>query len=293
MIGLGRLLGFVWVGRHRSFARAAREFPYPISQPGLFQQVQKLEDELGFSLFHRTAKDRMELTAAGRALYEEVAPFLGRLEELVGQLRAGNCGILRIEASALVLRQLVPLWMRELRASDASMEIRVAETDAADASRILTGQTDLVVDFLPADLPKAIESRVIGFAHGYLVVPATRSRKRLVRLETVEHDEFIAYPTGTPHRALQDTALRDAGLAPRRITEVGTADSMVALAAAGLGFTLVPWIASEGPRTAGTWAFRQERMDAVFPIRCAWSRSAAAEPTIVAALAAAPNPNGA
>ena len=114
----------VWVARHRSYAKAARAFPYPITQPGLFQQVRRLEEELEVALFVRTAKDRVELTAAGRALFERVSPFLEDLEELVGMLRGGSGGILRLEASALVLRQLIPDWLRNIRAHEENGDPR-------------------------------------------------------------------------------------------------------------------------------------------------------------------------
>ena len=75
MIQLQRLEGFYWVARCEGYARAARAFPYPITQPGVHQQVKRLESELGVRLFERVGKDRVVLTPQGRALYEYVAPF--------------------------------------------------------------------------------------------------------------------------------------------------------------------------------------------------------------------------
>jgi len=44
MVGIHRLEGFYWVARTGGYASAARAFPYPISQPGVHQQVKKLEE---------------------------------------------------------------------------------------------------------------------------------------------------------------------------------------------------------------------------------------------------------
>ena len=63
-----RLEGFYWVARTGGYAKAARAFPYGITQPAVHQQVRKLEQELGVALFERVGKDRMQLTAAGREL---------------------------------------------------------------------------------------------------------------------------------------------------------------------------------------------------------------------------------
>ncbi|MDX2010730.1 MAG: LysR family transcriptional regulator, partial [Myxococcaceae bacterium] len=58
-MNLQRLEGFYWVARQQGYARAARAFPYPITQPGVHQQVRRLEDELGVKLFERVGKDRV------------------------------------------------------------------------------------------------------------------------------------------------------------------------------------------------------------------------------------------
>src|SRR5687768_5514536 len=111
MIQLQRLEGFYWVARCEGYARAARAFPYPITQPGVHQQVRRLEDELGVRLFERVGKDRVILTPEGRALYAYVAPFYEGLPPVVQSLRGGQVGgTLRIQASGHVLRHLLPPW---------------------------------------------------------------------------------------------------------------------------------------------------------------------------------------
>src|SRR5271166_1892663 len=59
MTSLDRLTGFYWVARTQGYARAVRSFPYPITEPGVHQQVRRLEKELGVPLFVRVGKDRV------------------------------------------------------------------------------------------------------------------------------------------------------------------------------------------------------------------------------------------
>src|SRR6187431_2518178 len=92
MMPLQRLEGFYWVARTEGYARAARAFPYPITQPGVHQQVKRLEGELGLTLFTRVGKDKVVLTPAGQALYAEVAPFLERWPQTIAALRGGTYG---------------------------------------------------------------------------------------------------------------------------------------------------------------------------------------------------------
>ena len=56
MIQLHRLEGFYWVARSGGYARAARAFPYPITQPAIHQQGKKLETGLGVALRERVGR---------------------------------------------------------------------------------------------------------------------------------------------------------------------------------------------------------------------------------------------
>src|SRR5262249_61602674 len=88
-----RLEGFYWVARTGGYARAARAFPYPITQPGVHRQVRRLEQELGgVILFERVGRDAMRPTPAGALLYALCAPFF---EELPRVGRAIGSGRLR------------------------------------------------------------------------------------------------------------------------------------------------------------------------------------------------------
>lgn len=68
---------FIAVAETKSFTHAARN--YYIAQTAMSQQISALEKELGFLLFHRTNR-MVELTDAGRVLYEEIRPLALELE---------------------------------------------------------------------------------------------------------------------------------------------------------------------------------------------------------------------
>src|SRR5262249_19575813 len=125
MIPLQRLEGFYWVAKTEGYARAARSFPYPITQPGVHQQVRRLESHLDVQLFERVGKDRVVLTPAGRLLYEFVAPFFEKLASVEQMIRTGAEGALRIQASPHLLRQLLPPWLRRIQSKYPGINLEV------------------------------------------------------------------------------------------------------------------------------------------------------------------------
>src|SRR5687768_4785967 len=138
---LHRLEGFYWVARFRGYARAARGFPYPITQPGVHHQVKKLEEELGIALFERVAKDEVRLTGAGERLYSFCAPFFEELPILVDRMKSDSVGgVLRIDASGLVLRELMPAWIQRLRAAHPDVEIELSEIQVPESTRLSRGE---------------------------------------------------------------------------------------------------------------------------------------------------------
>lgn len=68
---------FASVARHRSFTKAAEELH--IAQPAVSQQIQALEQELGFRLFDRSHQE-VSLTRAGRAYYLDSLSILEALD---------------------------------------------------------------------------------------------------------------------------------------------------------------------------------------------------------------------
>ncbi|CAM3189352.1 LysR family transcriptional regulator [Corallococcus sp. ZKHCc1 1396] len=290
MIQLQRLEGFYWVARMGGYTRAVRAFPYPITQPGIYQQVKRLTEEVGVELFTRVGKDRMALTPAGRELYAFVAPFLEGLPQVARSLKTGERGgTLRIHASNLVLRHLLPPWLGRLRGVRPDIQVRLFESAAPELARLRLGETDLLVDHLP-ELPHDVESREVGRVKGFIVLPRAHAlaRSRSVNLKQLEAEPFIGY--GSDHHLL-DLQLRALALHdvhPRQVHSADSAESILAFVAAGLGFSLVPSFQPEGPRAAGVVAWPLTRPRAEFPIHAVWLKSRQPAPLMAAAMAFAP-----
>lgn len=283
MISLNPLEGFYMVAVHRSYARAARQFRYPISQPGVHQQVKKLETDLEVKLFERVGRGEMALTAAGRYLFDFVRPFFEQLPAVTRAIAARQFGgELRIEAGNMAVRQVLPAWVRAMRGARPDVSVSLAECPFPDLERLRSGACDLLVDFLP-DLPPWCAGREVARAVAWLVVPADQfAEGPLPDLDALAGLPLVAYPAETLHRRLQLDALPKA---PEQVVSASSADAILAFVAAGLGFSLIPWVEPEGPQLAGVRAVSFPQ--ATFPISAVW-RADLDSPLIEMALDALP-----
>jgi DNA-binding transcriptional LysR family regulator len=294
MIQIQRLEGFYWVARCESYARAARAFPYPITQPGVHQQVKRLESELGVKLFDRVGKDRVVLTAEGRALYAYVAPFLEGLPALLQSLQGGQVGgTLRIHASGHALRYLLPPWLRRLQSERPDIEVTLFEAKTPAVGLLRAGETDLLVDHLP-EVPADLEVQVVGWARAFLVLPAHHplaKGKRPVQPGHLADEPFIAYSTDLQLREMQLAALAMHGVKPRRIHAADSSETMLAFVAAGLGYSLLASVQPHGPRMAGVISQPLQRPTTRFALYAAWLKRSRPHPLVQAALQRAPHPS--
>ncbi|MET0406222.1 MAG: LysR family transcriptional regulator [Cystobacter sp.] len=290
MIQLQRLEGFYWVARCEGYARAARAFPYPITQPGVHQQVRRLEAELGVRLFERVGKDRVVLTAQGRVLFDAVSPFYEGLPALERSLRSGEVGgRLRIHASGHVMRHLLPPWLRRLRQHRPDIEVALFEAKTPAVSSLRSGETDLLVDHLP-EVPADLEARQVGKTQVFLVVPSLPklAQKGPVSPTPWRDEPFITYSSDTYLRDLQLSALAHFGVVPRRMYAADSSETILGFVAAGLGYSLLASVLPRGPRVPGVTATPLTEPAREFPLYAAWRRGPQTNPLVTALLSLAP-----
>ncbi len=292
MIQLNRLEGFYWVAKTGGYAKAARAFPYPITQPAVYQQVKKLEAEVGVALFERAGKDTILLTPAGRKLHEFVEPFFAELKALTRALRAGDLGgELRVQASALFLRHLMPAWIRRLARRSPQVRIDLQELPERGPDPLRSGDTDLVVTYLDEDRP-GVETRHIADLHAFLVLPADHrlAERKQPRLRDLAGDPFVGFTPGTLPHELQLEELARHGVVPQRTINASSADTILGFVESGVGYSLVPSLREDGPRLRGVVAKRLTGKRHRYPVYAAWRESSNENPLITAALAVAPTP---
>jgi DNA-binding transcriptional LysR family regulator len=273
-IQLHRLEGFYWVARTGGFTAAARAFPYPITQPGVFQQVRRLEDEMGVVLCERSTRDRVRLTPAGERLFSFCAPFFERLPSVVRTLGDDAGGAtLRIDASGLALRQLLPSWVRSLKRARSDFVVEMEETQVPDLDRLRSGAADVIVDHC-ARVPIGFESKVVAIAKSYVVVPrAYAIGRRGFSPSELREVPLVSYHPSLPQHAAQMAGVRRYVGEPARTVSASSADSILAFVEAGLGYSIVPWLDPKGPRGSGIQAFPQRGRGTEHPVSAVWRKA--------------------
>lgn len=243
------LRALIAVAEGKSFLRAAEQLN--LSQPALSRRVQKLEVLVGTPLLERTTRT-VRLTPAG----QEVVPLLRRLLEEIdssllgmmalGERRAGRLTIASIpSATVRFLPDVLERFGQEYR----NVRVRVLDlsaTECADAVR--TGEAEFAIGLPVASDGEIVFEPLADDPYGLvcrrddpladLVDPGWADLVGL-RLVTVH--------MGSGNRTALDAGLAKAGIELRWFYEVTRLTSALALVQAGLGPSVLPRLACEGP----------------------------------------------
>lgn len=161
---------FYYVAKCEGIVAACREIPYGIQQPAVSAQVASLERELGVQLFERRP---FRLTPPGKALYEFVAPFFGRLGEVEEVVRGKVSRVVRLAGLSEVMREHVPGLLVHLRKQHPGLKFTLQEIDQRGAERLIgQGEADLAITVLESRLPQGFRSVVLARLPLCLIVPA-------------------------------------------------------------------------------------------------------------------------
>lgn len=232
----------------RHFGRAAERCH--VSQPTLSAQLKKLEGFLGVALIERRPR-RIALTPAGEAVAARARRMLRDAEDIRALARASQdplAGQLRLGLIPTLGPYLLPRIAPRITRALPKLQLMLHEYQTAPLlKRVLQGELDLAILALPADT-KGLVTRSL-FAEAFLVAMPERHRltaKKRVKTGDLAGEKLLLLEEG---HCLRDQALEVCELAGTeeqdfRATSLETLRQMVA---AGLGITLLPRLAAEGP----------------------------------------------
>jgi len=241
---LRHLRYFIAVAEELHFGRAAERLC--IAQPPLSQQIQQLERELGFRLFHRTQR-HVELTAAGQLMLEEAREILAGLERAAAagrRVARGEVGWIGIGFVGTATYEFLPAALSAFRALHPEVELVLRELVSAKQVQALRDKRIHIGLARPGVVEKGIVS-VPLYQEPLVVALPTRhplAQKERLTLAELEDEPFILFPR-YPKPSYADYLIslcEGVGFSPQVVQEAAEIHTAISLVAAGLGVTLVP-----------------------------------------------------
>jgi DNA-binding transcriptional LysR family regulator len=267
------LRSFVVLAELRHFGRAAQILG--VSQPALSKRLNRLEDKVGGSLLVRGYRD-ITVTEAGRIMFERAKDVLRNAEltiELSRQALRGEAGRLRIGFGIASIAELLPEVLLRFRRSHPGVQVDLLDmASAAQAQALQADQIDLAFLRVPVTAPDVIWTPIL---HERLVVASGQRSAWVDRegLRSLASDPFVMC-SRVVSASYYDHVLalcRQAGFAPRVVTETNDLFSLLQLVRAGIGVALAP-SAAASMRVRGVHYRRLRTTDAAWDIALAWKK---------------------
>jgi DNA-binding transcriptional LysR family regulator len=248
-----RLKAFRAVAVERNFSRGARRIFR--TQPAVSQSVAQLERQVGQKLFERLGRT-VELTPAGRVLFEHVQQAFRILEEAQGKLDAlGGLkqGSLRIGASDTATCYVLPPVLRRFREKYPGVEIIIADHPSpAILQQVLAREVELGMVTLPLRHSGIVVREALEREDVVICSP----RHPLAARRRLKMSDLAAYPLllldrGSNTRAFIDARFQAAGCVPKIAMELANIETIKQLVQLDLGISIVPRVAVEREVSGG------------------------------------------
>jgi DNA-binding transcriptional LysR family regulator len=241
---LRHLRYFVVVAEELHFGRAAARLM--IVQPSLSQQIQQLEDELGFPLLKRT-KRSVELTDAGKVFLVEAQQILAQVQEAKRAARRANLGEvgrLAIGYISSSTYDLLPMMLRAYRDYFPAVEVVLRELTTQEQVRALEANVIQVgLLRLPINSP-LLNAEVVRREPIVSVLPEKHpmAAQEQIAVSQLANEPFVlqSRQRGAGYYLQLMRLCLASGFSPNVVQEVTEMHTIVSLVAAGIGVSLVP-----------------------------------------------------
>ncbi len=211
---------FLAVAKSGQVRRAALDLG--VSQPAVTKGIQRLERELGFPLFDRTAKG-MALTWVATQLHaraQAMRRHLGDAIKEASDLHLGAQGVLRVGVSPLYTQRVfVPACLQLHRQRPAARMVVDINLNDGLLTALRKGDLDVAINAVPAEptddlqaFPLFNDDLCVAVREGHPLL----ARRRL-KLEDLADAEWMLPGTGVGGRRRLEALMAGQGLPPPRV----------------------------------------------------------------------------
>lgn len=238
-----RMRSFVTLAEELHFGRAASRCN--MTQSALSQQIRQLENDLEAELFYRT-KRYVALTRAGEALLPEARKILQNMDDaiyLARQVSNGIEGRLTVGATAPSLFIMVPELVRQFRQIMPGIQVMVREMTTTEQEFALrNGDIDVGICHPPLDDSTIVLTTLSALPFDIVMARSNPlASKRRLQLKDLANEHFIVFARNIAPNMYDGViaTCKDAGFSPKVILEASPAQSIVGMAACGVGIGFV------------------------------------------------------
>lgn len=229
---------FCEIAREEHITRAARNLN--IAQPALSASLNRLEKELGVSLFDRVGRN-ISLNSCGQAFYQHISPALLLIENGIRAMedfRTSEKNSLTLGSS--VSQSLLQEALIAYRKQYPDIRISQLSIDPQDVEQEMKrNYYDFFILPNRVNLPGVVQEVLV---EERFMVALNRNHplagEKEISLEQLKDEPFICIPQGYAFRTFTDSICEKAGFLPRVVTECYHCQ-MLDLIAADTGVALV------------------------------------------------------
>ncbi|WP_322049040.1 LysR family transcriptional regulator [Paraburkholderia sp. J67] len=248
-VTLRQLRVFIEVARRQSFSRAGDEIG--LTQSAVSRCVRELEAEMGVKLVDRTTRE-VQLTDVGANLIATIPRLLGDLDDALREIREigeQRRGRVVVAASPTVACRLMPEVVAACGRQFPYVTLGLRDDVQSDVVRkVRSGEVDFGVIIGPF-VAEDLETELLATDSFCVVVRGDHplAREDEVPWTALDGERLVMLDHASGSRPLIDAVMHEQGVNARVVQELGHPATVFGLVEAGVGVSVLPWLALPVP----------------------------------------------
>ena len=241
---LRQLLYVQEIARH-NFSVSAAAKAINTSQPGVSNQVQLLEEELGLKIFERHGKRLLNLTPFGQsvlALANRVLLDVDNIHKLAEDSRDDQSGTLSIGTTHTQARYALAPAIKAFTQLSPNIHLRMVQGTPTEITTMAeVGELDIVIATEAIAKSKQLSVLPCYNWNRSIIVPPSHPllSEKNITLEQVAQYPLVTYMQNITGRAMQDRAFKEKNLTPDIVFTATDADVIKTYVEMGLGVGII------------------------------------------------------
>ncbi|NPT59521.1 LysR family transcriptional regulator [Paraburkholderia elongata] len=251
-VTLRQLRVFIEVARLQSFSRAGDEIG--LTQSAVSRCVRELEGEIGLKLIDRTTRE-VQLTDVGGNLVSSVSRLLTDLDDALREIREigeQRRGRVVVAASPTVACRLMPGVVASCGRQFPYITLGLRDDVQSDVVRkVKSGEVDFGVIIGPFSADDLLSESLM--TDSFCVVSRDDhplAAQKRVAWTDLDGQQLVMLDYASGSRPIIDAVMQEYGVSATVVQELGHSATVFGLVEAGVGVSVLPWLALPLPAGA-------------------------------------------